>query len=256
MKKIFLTSIFLIFLFFPINSFGQFLDPIIMEEIIEEEETDQEIVLHTLELHWSTDTYTPSNYQGRKLPSKGSLVNVYVDIKISGEDPQALKYSWFLDDVFQEMKSGYGRDSFDFGVRRYGGTTHSILLKVFNESRSFIVEKSMKIPITNSEVFLYPFQNNYFLDQANESYFVVSGEKSTFLAKPYFFDVKKITDLNFKWSIHGQAPLVSSGYTSNVLGLTLTKQDEETMEKRLEIEVDKKIGNRQTASKKINIQIY
>ena len=157
MKKL---SIFLIicllFSAIPLDIFGQFDDFWIMDDMLLENSGDnEEITLKTLELYWSTDTYVPFNYQGRKLPTKGSWVFVESHLEISGGNPENLKYSWFLDDIFQESKSGYGKDVFQFVVRRLNNSSHTVLLKVFNESRSFLVERSINIPITNPELILY-----------------------------------------------------------------------------------------------------
>jgi len=264
-KKYYYLLIFFLILSFPINTLGQFDNFWLIENeyqmdqtaIEEGEEIGNVIILQNIDLYWSTNTYTPLNYQGRKLPTKGSWVSVFADLKISGENPINLKYSWFLDGIFQENKSGYGKDSLDFMARRTNGLSHNVLLKIFNNSRSFVIERSIEIPIAKSEIFLYEtYRGSYFSDQINEKYYIPSNETISFIALPYFFDVKKITDLNFKWTIPGQEPINASGYNANILKLTIKKENQKTLEREIRVDVSKKLGTSQNSYKKIKIQIY
>lgn len=265
MKKLtpFLIIILLTF-FLPIKSWGQFNDIWIIEDMLqetqEEQKTGEQITLISIALHWSADTYTPTSYSGRALPTKGSLVSVYTDLEILEGDPINLKYSWFLDNIFQENKSGYGQDSFQFGVRRFNDNSHKVLLKVFNDSRSFYIEKSIEIPVVNPEVVIYPLYysdgRTYSPEQTNGMSYIKSEEKTSFIAVPYFFNVEKLTDLNFEWSLSNQKPVVSSTYNANILDLAIKKEGVQPLETKLEINVSNKIGTIQSASQTIKIQVY
>jgi len=215
-KKYYYLLIFFLILSFPINTLGQFDNFWLIENEYQMDQTGTEegeeignvIILQNIDLYWSTNTYAPLNYQGRKLPTKGSWVSVFADLKISGENPINLKYSWFLDGIFQENKSGYGKDSLDFMARRANGLSHNVLLKIFNDSRSFVIERSISIPIVSPGVVLHQlYRGSYFSNHTNEKYYIPNNETISFIVLPYFFDVKKITDLNFKWTVPGQEPI-------------------------------------------------
>ena len=49
-------------------------------------------------LTWSTDTYVPFDYPGKALPTRGSVIEVAVNIDSQEINPQELIYQWFLDD--------------------------------------------------------------------------------------------------------------------------------------------------------------
>lgn len=217
------------------------------------------IELKSLELYWLTDAYTPFGYQGRTLPTKDSFVDVKADLKITGENPKNLKYSWFIDGNFQEAKSGYGKDSFHFGIRRQATMSHTVLLKVFNEDRSFSIEKSITVPITNPEVVIYAKNESQTIlpyVSSAKSFRVISDKESSFLALPYFFNIKSLKDLEFNW-ILGEKSVKESSLTANVFGLKIVnKQTSGFLKETLEIIAINKLWTNQKAIKNINLDIY
>jgi len=176
--------------------------------------------LKNAEIIWSADTYVPYDYPGRALPSVDAFVDVYLMIELSSGNPANLQYSWFLDNVIDENQSGYGRRDFRFGIRRYANESHVVMVKIFDDSGSFYFEKSIIIPIVSPEVLIYPsVKNPVFSEQAKKAIVVRADKKSYFVAKPFFFSIKKPTDLNYQWSITGQEPIIATGLNANVLGL-------------------------------------
>ena len=256
--KLFITPIIcLLLLLVPFSLWGQ-ID--ILDNLFEDSENiETEINLKTLELYWSADTYAPFGYQGRTLPTQGSLITINADLKVAGGDPKNLTYSWFLDEVFQEAKSGYGKDSFQFGIRRTNGASHTVLLKIFNESRSFYVEKSISIPITNPEVVVY-YKNS---SKANLPYIasaknfeVVSNQEISFLALPYFFNVKSIKDLEFEWTL-GEKSAKESSLVANIFGLKIiNKEIGGLLEENLKVIATNKSQLNQVIQKIIKLNIY
>ena len=216
------------------------------------------ITINSSELIWSTDTYTPYEYQGRALASQGSEVTVEAIVNVSGSNAGSLKYSWFLDDVFQRTKSGYGKDSFYFYVLQRPGAYHIIKLQIFNEDRSVFEEKTIKIPVVEPEVIVYPSNGNgHFSDQISKTSLVLAEKEFSFIAKPLFFSVKELTGLSFEWRFPGQEPIISSDYDANVLALTISgKEDEEILKNNLRVSVTNKTESRQKASQIIKLEIY
>lgn len=219
---------------------------------------DSFIVLNGIDFAWSTDTYTPYEYQGRALASQGSKVTIEAIVHVSGGDPRNLKYSWFLENVFQRNKSGYGKDSFYFYATQRPGNYHIVRLQIFNESRSFFEERTIMIPMVKPELVIYPSNgNSYFSNRAGEMSAVLAEKKFSFIAKPYFFSIKKLTDLTFEWHFAGEKPIISSGYDANVLGLTISKkEDKEILEKDLWVNVSNKNEYRQEAFQIIKVRVY
>lgn len=245
MTKISLSLIICLLLFsIPLILLAQLDDLWMPDNMLLQDTIEQEINLKTLELYWSADTYVPFGYQGRALATKGSLVTVEADLDIVGGDPENLKYSWFLDDIFQGAKSGYGQDKFQFYVRRFNGARHTVLLKVFNESRSFLVEKSITIPITSPELVVHG------------DFDVIADKETSFLALPYFFNIKSLKDLEFEWTL-GDKSVRESSFIANVFGLKIiNKQVGGSLEETLRVIATNKRQTDQRVQKLIKINIY
>lgn len=207
-------------------------------------ESPENIVITDFYLVWSANVYTPHDYQGRALPSIGSEVIVEAVVILSKGEISDLRYSWFIDTIFQEEKSGYGKSVFSFNVLQHSGGYHVIKAQVFNEDRTILIEKSVKIPIVEPELVI-------------NSSIISPGKEYSFIAKPYFFSITKLTDLTFEWHFSGQEPIISSDYDASILDLTITgKQDNEFLEKELWVSVQNKKETRQKASQTIDVMIY
>jgi len=217
-----MTKIYPIFLipllFIPMALLAQIDDFWLLDEMFFEE-IEEEITLESLELFWSADTYVPFGYQGRALPTKGSLITVEADLKISTGNSENLKYSWFLDDIFQEAKSGYGQDSFKFYIRRLNRSSHRVLVKIFNEK-------------------------------------IISDKEFSFLALPYFFNINSLKDLEFKWSL-GDKSVKESSLTANIFGLKIiNKEVGGFLKETIKVLVTNKRQSDQRIEKLIKLNIF
>lgn len=258
MKKLRLQIIVFIFLLsIPFITWAQF-EFDVDDFLIDFFDDSSNVFIDNAELIWSADTYAPYQYQGRKLPSPGSKVTVEALAEISGGSAYDLKYSWFMENIFQRTKSGYGKTSFSFTIGKGSDDFHTIRVQIFNEDRSVFVEKSIKIPIVSPELVVYSISgNSYFSDQASDLAPILAGKKASFIAKPYFFSIEKLTDLSFEWQFTGQDPIISSAYDANILDLTISGKDsEETLEKSLWVSVNNKLQPRQKTSQIINLRIF
>lgn len=225
------------------------------------EDLEPEIILQegSLSLYWSADTYVPFGYQGKRLPTTGSKVSVSAELEILSGNPRSLKYSWFLDDIFQGSKSGYGRDSFQFWATRSKNTSHTILLKVFQENGTFTVEKSITIPITSPELVIYGKDSN----QINLPYAasikdsdVIANKESSFSALPYFFNIKDLKNLEFDWAFADETYKESS-LTANVFGLKIiNKETEGLLEQTLKVVATNRRQPDQKVLKTVKLNIY
>lgn len=264
MKKLsIITVISLLFLSIPLALWAQ-LDRWLMEEMFFEN-SEPEIILSskTFELFWSTNSYAPFGYQGRRLATSGSKVTVYVYLDVLGGNTKNLKYSWFLDGIFQESKSGYGQGKFEFTVKRSNNASHAVLLKVFNESRSFLKEKSITIPISDPEIVIYPYvrQNsgagvNLPYATSAKDFDVITNKEATFLALPYFFNIKYSGSLEFDWTFNDEA-YKDYSLTANIFGLKIiNKKTGGSLEKTLKVVATNKRPPIQKAEKTVRLSIY
>lgn len=232
---------------FPANIFAQFdyLDYMInndqsIYEITQPQTDDSDIysteqayTLKDIEMIWSTDSYVPYDYPGRALPSVDGFVDVSVIINLYQGKTENLQYSWFLDKTFDESLSGYGKKNFRFGIAKNAGEFHTVLVKIFNDSNSFYLEKFIVIPIVKPEILIYTSaKNTEFSELAKRAVVVPVNRKSYFVAKPFYFSIKKPTDLDYQWEISGQQSIAASGINANILALTIPERTIKEKESR------------------------
>ncbi len=222
-------------------------------------DVDSDITFQSLTLYWSADSYVPFGYKGRALPTNGSTVTVSADLKITGENPANLKYSWFVDGFFQEAKSGYDQNSFQFKVQKTANSQHTVLLKVFNESRSFLEEKSIDIPITSPEIVIYKKQNpkiNISYSASSEIFQVAAEKESSFIALPYFFNIDDMADLEFTWTFANKA-IKEASLLANIFGMKIVnKEVGGILEEILKVNATNTKQSSQADKKTIKINIY
>jgi len=267
MKKLILISSIAFVFFLPTIGLAQFdfLDDMINEDIPEEsigifEETttaEETPNLVSIDMIWSADSYVPCDYPGRALAPEGGFVDVEVIMELSGGRSENLKYSWFVDNNFEESKSGYGKTSFRSGIRRMSGNSHTILVKIFNESRSFYLEESITIPVVNPEIVIYPSpKNQNFSQHAKKNISTPNNKELLFFARPFFFSIKKLSDLSYRWDFSDQKAVTSSGYSANILRIIVPKKESSgPVNKSLSIVVSNNLNSIQRAFKTIKMQI-
>jgi len=247
MKKKICFAIILTLIVVPLTSmavedsgFNVDMNSILNEILSSEQTTSPNIIVTKFDLSWSTDTYTPIDYVGRALPVRGSKVFVSADISVANGDAKSLKYSWFLDDIFQQNKSGYGKNSFYFYAQQRPGGYHTIRVQAFNEDRTIFQEKTIDVLITKPEIVLSRHNNNQF----------------SIIAKPYFFSIDKLTDLEFQWTLSGQEPIISSNYNASILDINVSnKSVDQTIEQGLWLSVKNLRETEQSAYNSIKINL-
>jgi len=253
MKKLSLILTIIVLLgFLPMNVFAQFdfLNQMINDDKSIYELTpldsgttttaeDEGISLISCDMVWSTDSYVPYEYPGRALPAVDGFVTVTAILNVSGGNAANLQYSWFIDNVFDEAQSGYGRTEFKFGIRRDAQNTHTVLVKIFNDSNTFYYEKTATIPIVEPEILIYSSIKNYlFSEEAKNLLSISNNKKTSFIARPFFFSIEKASDLNYSWRISGQEPINSTGFDSNVLELSSSQRTAQLQTTDLLLRVD------------------
>jgi len=135
--------------------------------------------------------------------------------------------------------------------------SHTIKVQVFNEERTIFEERTIRIPIVNPEIIVYsPLQKTQFPYHANKIHGITTGEKTSFIAKPYFFSVNQLTDLSFEWNFPNEETIESSDYGANVFEVIISKNENPNIIKTsLWINVINKLNSKQKTYQSINIQI-
>ncbi len=165
-----------------------------------------------LDLIIEPQTYTPLFYQGRALPTKGSVVNInaLLQNKNGPVNSADYSYSWTLNN-----KSVYG------GARIGGnwaqivvphGQSSTITISVQDKSGTTVARKLVAIPTVDLEVHAYPVGSLLGLGQkAITGEFFITGNSASIKAIPYYLDNRAVSNQLFtEWSINNQPVITGS----------------------------------------------
>jgi len=159
-----------------------------------------------LTLTWSTNTYVPPDYPGKALPVKGSLIEVVANIDSREVNPQELNYRWFLNDHLQREKSGPGESVLKFPVNWRSENQQLIGVEVRNEGENILGSAYLDIGIVEPQIIIEPTAKNEVLPLESsifsiiKKYQITAGQEISFIAQPYFFNIKVLSELDYQWS--------------------------------------------------------
>lgn len=150
---------------------------------------------------WRANTYVPSDYQGKALPTRGSRVDVTFELIDGGRiaNISNSEVRWFIN--FNIQDRGLDKNKFSFTHDPASNRNPVIKIEVLNY-KGQTLSHTFTIPISNPEVN------------------IVSYDQRNFIAKPYFFNVKDINALNFSWTVNG-IPATEELDIPNILSLEI-----------------------------------
>lgn len=153
-------------------------------------------------LTWSSDSYVPLGYEGRSLPSRGSMTKVAVlPTRKLAQNPDTLYYRWLLDNEVAYRAGGQGKTSFAFRVTKWGGDSHEIESQILDSNENIIWRGFLSVKIASPQVLLKAAGDNYAIV---DSLFSSPGQNLILTALPFFFRAQKPADLLFIWTVDGQ----------------------------------------------------
>ena len=173
-------------------------------------------------LTWSTNTYVPLDYPGKALPTRGSTVEVVATIDWpAGREkinPQELVYNWFLDDHIQKADSGQGKQTFQFNIGDSLTRRRLVKVKIENTEGTLIASTPSYLSIKPHQPEIILEAKIPFLEPFNstQKYQISANQEIEFTAKPYFFNIKDIDELNYGWSLAGEEASQISDENPNV----------------------------------------
>ncbi len=207
-------------------------------------------------IFWSADTYVPNDYPGKSLPVYDSWVTATVVVSGKNINPDKLVYYWWVNDQFQEEATGLGRKNFRYHIDIVPpGANIAIKSSIENENKSIDLEKTIIITTATPEVGLYqynPAAKRVFAE-VGEKYDVKFGEQISFIAKPFFFSVQKISDLIFRWRPEGGGEIESK---DNVFDLKIpVSEDVEEFLSGFNLAVENPFSPVQKESARVDLNI-
>ncbi len=200
---------------------------------------------------WGTNTFIPADYEGKALPTKGSVLEL---IALTPTQNRAnLEFSWSINDSSSwgggANKVSIGNNTFTFQTEDViPNFTHKIELEVRNIYNDLTSRVFIEVPTVSPSVILY--EDERFVGEE-----VVSkpGEVKTIEAKPFYFNVSSLSELFFSWMFDGKR--VSVDKNSNALNLNISSETATKIRKRLSLGVENRgnLGERGGASTSLYI---
>lgn len=191
---------------------------------------------------WKANSYIPTNYPGKALPSNGSKVEVAIELIDRGKiaDLSRTEVRWFINNRLQN--SVIGLKNFSFIAQRLKGD-HEVRIDLLNY-RGVNLTKTITIPLVNPEVVIdSPYPENL----------LTAGLDNFFQALPYFFNIPDPSEIKFVWSANG---LKTEGAVlrSDILNLNTAELPSGT-NLNLEVITQNILNSLEVASKSINLRI-
>ncbi len=147
-----------------------------------------------LVITWQAKSYAPLGYEGKILPTEKSLVNASVALIERGAPVNISNETvyWYLNEKF--LAGGQGIRSVQFRTPELGGG--SIKLRVHLPGyKGKLIINTIEIPVTFPQLAIdAPFFNK------------TVGTKFTVRARPFFFNVERVSQLKYSWRVNGAPP--------------------------------------------------
>lgn len=160
-----------------------------------------------LALTWAAETLVPKWYQGKALPSPGSVVNIIAVPQIvigSAIAPRDLIYRWGLDDE-ENVLVGVGEDILSIKTSDFPRSSHRITVAVEDVGRSVKKTGEIFINTVSPRLVIYASTPLGGVEPRLAHSFFNTELRGLidFIAEPFFFPVKSRKELSFRWSVAG-----------------------------------------------------
>jgi hypothetical protein len=173
----------------------------------------------SVNLVYSTDSYTPIFYAGHSLPSPGSKVKVTAITHFTNNNNEVvpankLIYTWKTGTDTIIKASGLGKDSATITLGNlYEETTITVI--VSDPATKTTVEQKLTLKTTDPKILIYrqdPLMGVLYNQAVGNDYQLADTEE-VFRAEPYFFSLSDwLNDkLNFTWQINGKQVELGEG---------------------------------------------
>jgi len=167
-------------------------------------------------LTWTTDTYVPLEYQGKAMPSRGSNIEVTAILDSSQSNPENLTYNWFINEQIKKENSGQGKQTFNFNIGESITKEYRVKVEVTNNGE--LIASSIQLPLRAQEPEI--------VIETNQGYLIPGNQEVKFTARPYFFNINDLNDLDYQWSLNNILASQGSNSASNILNIKIGEIDQ------------------------------
>lgn len=166
---------------------------------------------------WKAQSYVPSGFEGKVLPTAGSPIVVSFDLVQDGVLVNISRETvyWYLGDTL--IQSGVGIQSvFLRAPQIIGQNDISIRIQLpnYKGGNGSAAIKTLHIPSVLPEIHLIR------KDKSASEFF--QGNNFTLEAIPYFFNVKNLSELTFAWKANGKSVADDDSEAPNILSAALS----------------------------------
>ncbi|MBI4087658.1 MAG: hypothetical protein HY434_02400 [Candidatus Liptonbacteria bacterium] len=150
-----------------------------------------------LMITWKTNTYVPSWFTGKALPTANSPITASVELIDNGTrvDLSGQQVYWYVNSEFTAGGVGLRKISFNAPSVAQNTIDLRVELPSYGSDQANPVLKTIEIPVVVPEAVIEsPFPRGRF-----------SSTSIGFKGWPFFFNVGKSSQLNFSWSVNGQS---------------------------------------------------
>jgi len=205
-------------------------------------------------LSWSADSYVPPNYKGKALPTLGSQIKVVaLPTKMLPQHPDNYYYRWLLDERLAGYANGQGKSIFSFKVSKWSGDSHEVESQILDAQENIIARNFVTIPVIGPELLLNKKNTNQALQ---DNLAVQTGQEIELLATPLFFNITRLSDLDWQWVFDNEPATDKETQSFNQLILKIPAVKlSYSVQKYLSLQVVNKNNRFQQASIKLNIEI-
>ncbi len=196
-------------------------------------------------LTWSTNTYIPANYIGKALPIRESQVEIAANIDSPNLNPDNLSYFWSVNHYINKNGSGRGKQTFIFNTKSTN-SDYLITVEVRSANGSLLGSPSLPIRVQEPEIVL---KTDIPSSVLKKSYIISSEQEINFLAQPYFFNIKNISQLNYKWTLGQQEALEISRDKPNLFSVRVGQIKDKLVQELKVLTSDKKRPEQRSRTK-------
>lgn len=195
-------------------------------------------------LAWSSNSYLPTGYEGKALPTRGSQINVFIlPTGQTSQNPEGLNYRWIRDGQIAGYANGRGKTSFKFRATKWYNEEHEVKVHVLDSQENVIFESTIYVPVVEPEILIKQSDSDY---AAPKELYSSLGKNLTFQAVPIFFNVQKNDELNLNWELDNQTVAGDNTITIKIP----TGELAEPLQKTISLEATHKTDKLQQASSK------
>jgi hypothetical protein len=134
---------------------------------------------------WGADTYVPSDYQGKRLPTRNSRVEISFELIESGKivDLSRNKVRWYVNS--EQIASEIGKKTLTYALDKRAGSAPSVKIEI-PDYKGNTIKHIFTLPLATPKV-------------------VIISNNKTLVGLPFFFNVSRQTELAWQWKINGES---------------------------------------------------